>query len=424
MIKKINACFDNKSLIMFYVFLFLQPVLDLLVSVFNHFSISPFMLYIIRMLPLVYALYYLFFIKKKNIKYLILLIIYYIVFLLINLITKPNGKFLYELQAITKIIYFPILLIYLLNLFENKEFEIKNLYIILCIYLIFIFFPNLFNIGFKSYDFDKVGSIGFFFSANVIGNIISILFPISIGYLVENKKILQSLLFLPVYIYVILSIGTKAPLLLIIIIILYFAILYFLSTIKSKKYKNIIFISIISALILILLVKYLPETSFYKNLIIHAKNKDIHSIKDLLDIRKMDEYIFSARLKTFSESLDIYIHSSFLKKIFGIGYVINGVIIKTSEMDFLIMLIHHGIVGFILINYIFIKKVFEIIRIYTKNLKSNITDIKKSYLIISVLTILLNVLLVGHVLDTPSVSIFVATIIAITYCKKGNKNER
>ena len=47
-----------------------------------------------------------------------------------------------------------------------------------------VFVPNLFHIGFNSYAYSKEGSVGFFYSANAIGSLISVITPL----LIENDK--------------------------------------------------------------------------------------------------------------------------------------------------------------------------------------------------------------------------------------------
>ena len=81
----------------------------------------------------------------------------------------------------------------------------------LYLYLALIFIPLLFHIGFKSYEVTKVGTLGFFSSANEIGGIISILTPILIYYLYEKKNLLLTIIISAIYLIVILSIGTKTP---------------------------------------------------------------------------------------------------------------------------------------------------------------------------------------------------------------------
>lgn len=415
MIKKMHTFLEKKTLILFYLFLFMQPILDLFISLFNHYNISSSMVLVVRTLFLGYFLYYLLFIKKCNIKYLIILFIYTAIFILINLLSGGISEISYEIKSLIKVLYFPITLLFVIELFKDNDIKKKYLYIILLIYLLLIFVPDILNIGFESYLYDKVGSIGLFYSANAVGNIISMLAPLFIFYLLKNKKIISLILFLVLYFYVLLMMGTKAPILTAMIIVLYLIILLIVKLIKEKKYNYIFMFGIIFIISLIIMIKILPETPFYKNLIIHAKNMGVESLSDLINFKKLDDYIFSGRLSFLKDSLNIFINQPFIQKLFGMGYIVGGKVIKTSEMDYFVMLLHQGILGFIILYYKYFSKIVFIFKEYIKKFKTNFTNLEKSGFLISLIISILNALLVGHVLDVPSVSIFVSIIIVTSY---------
>ncbi len=419
MINKINNFLEKNSIIIFSIFLLIQPILDVFTSLFNHYNISSELLFMVKVLFLIYAIYYLVFIKKQNIKYLVLIFLYSIIFILVNYLSKDNGNIFFEIETLTKVIYFPIILLFVLDIIKEKKISIKNLIITICLYLALIIIPDILNIGFDSYLYDKEGIIGLFYSANAVGNIISILMPIVVLYLLKNKKIIYLVLFLVIYFYALLMIGTKAPLLTAIIIVLYYFILLIINLIKNKKYIYFAGLLLLIILVIILSIKVLPLTPFYKNMIIHANNMEVNSIKDLLSFKKFDDYIFSGRLSFLSNSMKVYNDSSVLQKLFGIGYVMDGELLKTSEMDYFVVLIHHGIVGFIILYYKYFKILFLLFKKYFKTFKNNFTNYEVSSLIIAIITSILNAMLAGHCLDVPSVSIFIATIIGIS-CKKLN----
>ncbi len=417
MIKKINVFLEKKTLTLFYLFLFIQPILDLLISLFNHYNISSSMVLVIRTLFLGYFLYYLLFIRKCSIKYVIALFIYAAIFILINLFSGGISEISYEIKSLIKVIYFPITLLFVMELFKDNDIKKKYLYIILLIYLLLIFVPDILNVGFESYLYDKVGSIGLFYSANAVGNIISMLAPLFIFYLLKNEKIISLILFLGLYFYVLLMMGTKAPFLTAMIIVLYLIILLIIKLIKEKKYKCILIFVIAFILGVGIMIKIFPETSFYKNLIIHAKNMGVESLNDMLNFKKLDDYIFSGRLSFLKDSLNIFINRPLVQKLFGMGYIVGGKVIKTSEMDYFVMLLHQGILGFIILYYKYFNKIACIFKKYVEKFKSNFLNLEKSGVLIALIISILNALLVGHVLDVPSVSIFVSMIIVIA-CKQ------
>ena len=415
LIKKINNFLEEKSMIIFSIFLLIQPIFDIFISLFNHYNYSPMLIFIIKILFLFFTIYYLFFIKKQNIKYLILIFLYSLIFILINYFSKPNGNIFFEIETLIKVVYFPIVLLFILNVIKEKKMSIKNLIIVVCMYLFLIIIPDVLNLGFDSYLYDKEGIIGLFYSANAVGNIISILMPIAVLYFFKNKKLIFLILFLIFYFYVLLMMGTKAPLLTAIILVFYYFILLIIKLFKNKKYVYLVSLFLLVIIIVFLLIKILPLTAFYKNLIIHARNMEVNSIKDLLTFKKFDDYIFSGRLSFLSNSIKVYNESSILQKLFGIGYVIDGQLLKTSEMDYFVILIHQGIIGFIVLYYNYFKILFLLFKKYFKRFKKNFNNYEISSFIIAIITSILNALLAGHCLDVPSVSVFIAAIIGISY---------
>lgn len=417
MIEKINNFISKNIILIFTIFLFMQPILDVVTGVIlYYFNITFTFSAIIRILFLIFAVYYIIFISdKKYRKILYLLFVYCILFSIINIVLKSNSNIVLEIKYLLNNIYLPVLLIFIFDMLNNNKINEKNLYRILLIYLFLIFIPNLFNIGFNSYAYSKTGSVGFFYSANAVGSIISIISPLLISNLIINKRKLSLLIFLGVYFYVILTLGTKAPLLCAGIILFYYFILYIVNLFKKRKYLYIVIGLIIIFAFIICLVNIIPSTPFYKNLIIHLKFLKIKTFSDLFTFKNIDHFIFSSRLSFLKKTFNIFIDSSIYQKLFGIGYVLNGKQIKISEMDYLDTFIHQGILGFIVIYFIYFKSLFTIFKIYFGRFKINFLDIRKSSIIISMAISILCALLTGHVLATPSVSIFVCTLIGIYY---------
>lgn len=415
MLKKINTFLEKKTLTLFYLFLFMQPILDLLISLFKHYNISSSIVLIVRTLFLGYFIYYLLFIKKCDIKYLLVLFLYAVIFILINIFSDGFNGASFEFKALIKVIYFPITLLFTLELFKNNEIKNKYLYIVLLTYLLLIFIPDILNIGFESYLYDKVGSIGLFYSANAVGNIVSLLAPLFIFYLLKNKKIISLALFLCLYFYVLFMMGTKAPILTMGIVVLYLVVLFTLKLFKEKNYVKISLFLFLLILITIFMIKIVPLTAFYKNLVIHAKNMGVDGLSDMLNFTKLDDYIFSGRLSFIKDTIEVYSKVPFVEKIFGMGYIVEGKQIKTSEMDYFVMLFHQGILGFSILYYKYFGKIIFIFKEYIRNFKNNFFDLERSGVIITLIISILNALLVGHVLDVPSVSVFVSVIIVISY---------
>lgn len=415
MLRKLNDFINAKIIYIFTMFLFLQPFLDAITGILFQYNMISNISLGIRLLFFIFALYYIIFIKKDKQKYFLSIFIYSILFILINILFKENTDIMYETKALIKNIFLPTAIVFILDVFKNNDFDEKKLYSILIIYLLLIIIPNTLNIGFNSYSHSKLGSVGFFQSANAIGSIISIISPLYIAYLICKKNKTLLFVFLGIYIYTLLNLGTKAPLLCMFIVLLYYLLLFIIKLIKKRKYIYLISSGIVLLILILIVIKILPSTPFYKNLIIHLDFLNITSFSDLLSFKNIDHFIFSSRLSEFKNTFSIFLNSSILQKIFGIGYIINGQAIKTAEMDYLVMFVHQGILGFILIYYIYFDSILIILKKYLKKFKSNFINIKRTSLILSLLISILCALLAGHVLETPSVSIFVALLIGICY---------
>lgn len=418
MLNKINKFFDHNAYLIFIVFLYLQPVIDIMTGVMlNYFNSSFILSFILKIAFLLFMLYYICFIKKKKLKYIIIIFIYCLCFLLTNLFFKGKASIFIELENLIKVIYLPISFIFVSQLLKEREFKIKHLYIILGIYMLFIFIPNLFHLGFKSYSYAKLGSVGLFYSANAIGSILSFLFPIMLSFFI-NKKYKKSLIvFLGVYLLIILKMGTKIPIVCIIFVIIYYLILMVTYLIKNNKKRYLIGLILILLIGIVCIIKILPSTEFYKNLVIHLNFLKIKSFSDLLTFKNIDHFIFSSRLKFLRHSFKLYFSSSFLQKIFGLGYIMDGKALKTSEMDFFVTLIHQGIIGFIVIYFMYFKYIFLIIKKYFSNFKVNFYNIELSSFVLSAFISGFCAFFSGHVLDVPSISIFVVLIVLILYFK-------
>lgn len=412
--KKILSNFNK----IFLIFLYLQPFLDVTSGVLLHFGYSVTISSIVRLTFMFFCYIYLFFYvkdKKVNI-YLLLLGLYFVMYTITILISKGTPTLTYELKNLLTTYYFVVLLLTLIKAYKSKKLDFKNLYIIYTIYLLLVFIPNVLGIGFDSYWHSKEGSVGWFLSANVVGSILSILLPLLI---INIKKINISLIILTIInLYVIFGIGTKVPVLSFIIIITTNIIYYMISLVKKQQYKKLSIIILPIIIIIALSISIFPKTSFYKNIVIHInylKEKDNGNISTK---HIVDHFIFSQRLTFEEKTRKAYNESSFLEKVFGIGYIENystdEVRLKTVEIDYFDVFYRHGIIGFVLfftpVIYVIYKIIKDIKNINYRNLN----------IILSIILILLLALFQGHIFVTPANSIYVALILALTYNKKIN----
>ena len=86
-------------------------------------------------------------------------------------------------------------------------------------------------------------------------------------------------------------------------------------------------------------------------------------------------------------------------------------------MDFFVTLVHQGILGFIIIYFIYFKYIYLIVKKYFSNFRINFCNIELTSLVLSVFISIFCAFFSGHVLDVPSISIFVIVLIIILYLK-------
>ena len=410
------------------IFLISNPFLDIFTAFGIHMFDFPITIGIIfRFIFCLVSFFYLFFLYrgKQATKIRILLIIlisYLLSFAILVLVLKSPESFWYEMQGTFRSFYFLIILLLFWALVQDdKKIIPKNyLYIIYLIYLGGVFIPSLLGIGFDSYEVTKSGSIGFFNSANEIGAILSILMPLFLYYSYKKRNILLFLLFLFILLYVLLSIGTKGPLLSFIIIALAFIIYCLYHLFKKKKFKQASIIIGASLLLIIGGIYFLPKTTFYKNIRVHLDFLEVNNISDIFKSPKLiDHFIFSSRLKFLSNTADIYQEAYVSEKLLGIGYTDQNEELKMIEMDYADIFFHHGIIGFILYMTIYIFFLKQAIK---NHLHDKDSLRKLAYFLAIFLSIILS-LITGHVLTAPAVSIFVALLL-IYPKKEEQENEK
>lgn len=404
------------------IFLFLQPVMDVLTAIsmtkWNH----SFLLGLgIRMLFLLLMGYYIILSNKRSRKYLIIIVFYLLLFMVNISCEKGINAFSYEFKSLMKTFYFPIVLLGFYEVFrKNSPYDSNILKKLFIIYLLFVIIPNLLHIGFQSYEITKSGSIGFFYTANEIGAILAILMPIFFYHLFQKENKIVNIFSILITFYLYLSIGTKAPLILFFVLLMYYFVSYFKTLIHYKKYKSVSILSMLLVVVLSSFVIFLPKTNFYKNIKVHLEFLEIEKPSDIWkDKKTLDHFIFSERLRFWSDTNQIYQKSSTVEKLIGIGYINNystdQVSMKMVEMDLVDLFYRHGLIGFILYMVPFIIILYQVITKYFSERK----ELRKNKIIIaylfSVMFALLLSLITGHVILSPSVSIYVALILILLY---------
>lgn len=386
------------SLILMILVIF-QPVMDALTYLqirysFNFLSISS----IIRTITLCLIILYLLFTKDKR-KEIWFLLIYFIAYLGIQSLIL-NNDFSNSLNSILTIFYLPSIIIFLNKVnIDKKYFNLKIIMFTYLIYLNLIIVPYLFKYGNYANNFyeGKNGFYGLFYGGNEISNILVIMLPLVIEYLVQEKNyFLIGLTFIELLLCIYL-VGTKTLILGSIIISIYFLFKYLRPVYKSldnkKKYSlwTLLILLIIGTIIL------LPKMAVTKN-IIRAINYYGFNLSNIFSLNGLDKLIFSSRLEVLGKVINLYLNSPLINILMGLGksYVNT---FKGIEIDVFDIFFSIGIIGILVYGYLCFK-----------NIKA--VKLKGIYLFTFILSIMIS-LVTGHILNTPNVSIYVGLLFCL-----------
>ena len=353
--KSSKKIFDK--LIILYIFL--QPFIDAITmyqirSTLNIPSISV----VLRGLFLIIIVVWLY--KNSKKKHLIYLIIGYFIIDCIYIFFFTSNSLYQEIANLFQIFYLPFVLYFFMK-YENSVINDKFIFQIYLVYLNLIIIPYFLNIGVYASDYyvGKSGYYGLFNGGNEISAIILGLMPIAIKYLVGIKNNFLRIITLIETIFCIYLIGTKTILLGSIIVIIYFIFKWLYHNYQKINKKNLVKILIIAFLVLLVGYLVLPMTPLYKNIYLALKFFNVNSVGDFANLDVIDNIIFSGRLNILANINEIYIDSSLLVRLFGLGEttLLN---LKLIEIDIFDIFYSIGLIGFliyIVTNILILKKI-------------------------------------------------------------------
>lgn len=353
--KSSKKIFDK--LIILYIFL--QPFIDAITmyqirSTLNIPSISV----VLRGLFLIIIVVWLY--KNSKKKHLIYLIIGYFIIDCIYIFFFTSNSLYQEIANLFQIFYLPFVLYFFMK-YENSVINDKFIFQIYLVYLNLIIIPYFLNIGVYASDYyvGKSGYYGLFNGGNEISAIILGLMPIAIKYLVDIKNNFLRIITLIETIFCIYLIGTKTILLGSIIVIIYFIFKWLYHNYQKINKKNLVKILILAFLVLLVGYLVLPMTPLYKNIYLALKFFNVNSIGDFANLDVIDNIIFSGRLNILANINEIYIDSSLLVRLFGLGEttLLN---LKLVEIDIFDIFYSIGLIGFliyIVTNILILKKI-------------------------------------------------------------------
>lgn len=385
--------------IVLMILIILQPIMDAVTYLqirysFNFISLSS----IIRTVTLGLMLLYLLVIKRRR-KEILFLIGYFIIYLTSQIFLLHNG-FSSSLNTILTIFYLPIVIIFMHEVDTNENyFNLKIIMITYLIYLNLIVIPYLFKYGNYADNFyeGKNGFYGLFYGGNEISNILVILLPLVIEYLVRKKSYFLIILTFVELLLCIYLVGTKTLMLGSIIVSIYFLFKYLRPVYKkfSKKKKGILWG--LAFLIFLGILVVLPRMAVTKNIIRAIEYYDFN-LSNIFSLNGLDKLIFSGRLEVLKSVGNLYRNSSLFSILLGLGksYII---LFKGIEIDIFDIFFTLGISGILVYGYVMLK-----------NIKSE--KLKGVYLFTFILSMVIS-LITGHVLNTPNVSVFIGLLFSL-----------
>lgn len=439
-------------------FIILQPIIDIITCLSIKYLDTTITIGIIIRTAFMIFITLLGFIKADK-KYKIGMCVYYGALLaymagfMINSYMK-NGTdlILLQIKGLIKSFYLPIILVALIPVFKAYKIKVdkKIFNIVLMICVLTIIICDITGIGVPTYkEENKVGTMGFFYSANEISAILCLLSPFLASKLLDEKLKFEHIIFMLLYVYAIFRLGTKVPyfgLIILIVSIIFACIVY--GIIQKKKYlykrAGILFV----CLICIYLVTGITPVG--KNLItmygdiflitekrIEAKTAQqqpetevqsqtqpqLLEIKEFESFEELTSKSVSGRADYLKTNKETFLNGNLLDKMLGIGFVENkdGEIqeLKLTEMDYFDILFSNGILGTILFAVPMLIFAFMFIRYSIQNKNKITIDLELIYSIVMAAAV---ALLAGHVLVSPGVNIYIA-IILVRYDYEMKKEE-
>lgn len=423
-------------------FIIIQPLIDIITSLMiNEFNLSISIGMIFRFIFLAYSLIYI--LKNRNNLvniYLVVWIIYLLTNLTGNILFNYKFEFILYFKSISKLIYFPIVLLFYTLYFKKNEqldgFSFVMIGLIIGISLFLSVITNTAYCSYSSYEnCYRKGIVSWFNSANEYGLIlISILgFTIIDLFKKENIYNILSLIFTVIFLCIL---GTKASYIGCVGILLSSFVFYIIYNKHMKKGINrlvSVFIGLLSLSVLISTFKLPIYTNLvgsyeraYENSgakVCEFCSPRFDKTSDEIKEEISNSIIYSGRSEFLNAYKVMYKNSSVFSHLYGLNesdLVYNGVnYTHIVERDFHDLFFQYGIIGFIIELSLPMYLIYLMIR---KNVKEKKIVVNEEIfvLFITLSLILLGSYLAGHFLFSPGVSIYVAYGSSLLYKKVMN----
>jgi hypothetical protein len=430
-------------------FIVLQPILDLLTTFCIVVLHSSATIGIIMRLAVMIASGVYLLIKSKeksNRKYLFYLIGLGVVLgigLVNNFLIKEPILLGEEVKFIAKVFYVFVMAASYIVMFKSlKQQENKLMTYVLSASLIIslvMVVSILTSTDMNSYDYEKLGSRGWFFAGNDLGAILAIISPIVTAYAIEKTRSFKQFYYwIPValIIFSLFAIGTKVgfgAVVVVSLVSLFMCIMQiFLSKEKEKK-KTFKINSTIAGIVLIGVIISTPFTPIIQNTFIHlniieqkqAAKEQTEPEKEKphtkAEKQKQQEQqqkeettalIFSGRELFLTNYKQYFADAPITQKLFGMGYGGNFEDQpKMIERDFHDLFYSFGIVGFLFMILPVAWYGMKVVKVVITRFKQIFTA-KYALLAVSLVLGLGIAYTAGHVFTSPAVSIYFVAILA------------
>lgn len=449
-----------------FIFVLLQPLLDILSTLANMNYIINISTYLKPLFVFGITLYLLF--KNPNRKKWIIYIITFVIYMFIHLLLIYNlvifnSVILQEFRFILNIAYMIALFISFNTLYcysYDKSKLLSNMK--KCLLYTFIIYTGLFILSiitktsFLTYSYSdpsKLGYRGWYFSGQIFGHALSVVFPISLYTILKpEKNIFQKIIFILFFVITACLLGTKVPYYIVLAVLILYIIIYALIKVFNKKFKrywdNILIVSFF-AITMFSVYNYTPvhynteinksnynnastdynlnEMSGLANFSEFDKIREEYPNSDLSETFRFLEWNQKAsnilkdkmenkeihpsenRKKQFLYNKKMFMNATFKYKLFGTGFLNQVTSIFAIEGDFFMALFNFGLIGFILFLFIPIYYFIKTTIFILKNIKKCDLEIYMLYMGLGIFFAIS--LVVGCTYIYTNFSIFLALII-------------
>lgn len=413
----------NVVLKLLFIFILVQPILDILSTLANMDYIINISTYLKPFF--VFGLGFYLLLKNPNRKKWIVYVISFIIYTIIHLILIYklvifNDIIIQEFRFILNIAYM-ISLFLIFDTLYYYSFDKEKLLSSIKNYILysFIIYTGLYilsivtNTSFLTYSYsdpNKLGYRGWYFSGQIFGHALSVVFPIVLYTILKpERRQIKKVVILLMFIVTACLLGTKVPYYIVIAVLALYVIIYIVIKIFNKdfnRYKDNFLIVLFTTILVIGVYKNIPvyhnneinnsnfninsseydlnEISGLINFseIDNIKNnypgKDLNEIVEFLEWNKESSNILKKamendtihpsenRKKQFLYNKEMFVRSSLKYKLFGTGFLNQITSVLSIEGDFFMAIFNFGLIGFVLFLiipiYVFIKTFIFILK--------------------------------------------------------------